>query len=301
MLEHYGIENGGKPDGARVWRTVTPAALPLRAARGRIDPGRLNAELKAARSKMGAPFEEVKSSTERRDEEGRAAAAIVQALRHTGVPVRPERIRVQREPFEGRGARAEAFGNGTRFAKKRLWHAEIVFVEPVIGPLVIGDGRYLGLGIMALVHDACREMLVFAVPQAVKIAAADTSALIRATRRALMALSREATGRVPRLFSGHETNGERAASGHHEHVFIAADDSNGDGYVDRLIVASPWVCDRTAWTYHWQRRTFDEVASRLENVRVGPLGRIRLGPPRTLDDGDPLIGPPAFGKAARHI
>ncbi len=48
-------------------------------------------------------------------------------------------------------------------------------------------------------------------------------ALVRAARRALMALAREASGEVSRLFSGHEDDGGRAASGKHRHVFIAAD------------------------------------------------------------------------------
>ncbi len=37
----------------------------------------------------------------------------------------------------------------TRFDKHRLWHVEIAFKEPVAGSLVIGDGRFLGLGVMA--------------------------------------------------------------------------------------------------------------------------------------------------------
>ena len=58
-------------------------------------------------------------------------------------------IRVQREPFEANGHRVEAFAVGTRFPKERLWHIEITFRDAVTGPLVIGDGRFLGLGVMA--------------------------------------------------------------------------------------------------------------------------------------------------------
>ena len=58
-------------------------------------------------------------------------------------------IRVQREPFEANGERAETFAEGKRFSKHRLWHVEIEFHEGIPGPLVIGDGRFLGLGIMA--------------------------------------------------------------------------------------------------------------------------------------------------------
>jgi hypothetical protein len=52
----------------------------------------------------------------RLDGEARAAAAVAQALRHAGISAPVEAIRVQREPFEGRGAPAEAFAAGARFA-----------------------------------------------------------------------------------------------------------------------------------------------------------------------------------------
>jgi hypothetical protein len=48
---------------------------------------------------------------------------VRQALRHAGIVAPAQTIRVQREPFESRGQRAETFASGTRFAKERLWHA----------------------------------------------------------------------------------------------------------------------------------------------------------------------------------
>jgi CRISPR-associated protein Csb2 len=65
------------------------------------------------------------------------------------VPARAEAIRVQREPFESNGERIEVFAEGTRFSKHRLWHVEIEFSDEILGPLLIGDGRFLGLGLMA--------------------------------------------------------------------------------------------------------------------------------------------------------
>lgn len=132
FLRHYGLEDG---DGHRVWRTVTPAALPEQARRRRIDPARRS--------------QEVKGGEERSKELLQAAVAVRQALRHAGVRTAVETLRVQREPFEGKGARVEPFAEGTRFDKHRLWHVEIRFAEPISGPLVIGDGRFLGLGVMA--------------------------------------------------------------------------------------------------------------------------------------------------------
>lgn len=129
---HFGL---GDDRRYRVWRTVTPAALPEDARRRRIDPGRKRAEAKAGR--------------ERAEEQARAAAAVCQALRHAGVRASVEAIRVQREPFVRNGERVESFAAATRFDKHRLWHVEITFSESLSGPLVIGDGRFLGLGVMA--------------------------------------------------------------------------------------------------------------------------------------------------------
>jgi CRISPR-associated protein Csb2 len=134
MLAHYGF---GDHEGHRRWRTVTPAALPGSAARRRIDPERRRGE--------------VKGGQERALECAQAGGAVVQALRHAGVRARAEAIRVPREPFESNGERVEPFEEGTRFSKHRLWHVEIEFTDKVPGPLVIGDGRFLGLGIMAAV------------------------------------------------------------------------------------------------------------------------------------------------------
>jgi CRISPR-associated protein Csb2 len=291
MLRHYGIESDGSA-GHRTWRTVTAAALPENAARRRIDPRRLQLEIAAPRSKTATVFKEAKPSDERMREEGRAAAAVVQSLRHAGVIARPEAIRVQREPFEGRGARAEAFANGKRFAKERLWHVEIVFAEPIRGPLVIGDGRYLGLGVMAPLRDAWREAATFPIPAQANIAVTDGKALVHAARRALMALSREGKDQVPRIFSGHEADGRPAAEGRHGHVFLAADDANGDGLIDRLIVAAPWVCDHSGNPPTWRdRAVFDRVVSALKELRAGRLGVVALGSPVGLTGGDPLIGP----------
>ena len=84
------------PRPARVWRTITPAALPQTAARRRIDPRRL----RDPAEQKGAP--------ERAEEQGQAASAVIQAMRHAGVTVAVAAIRVQREPFTGRGERAES-------------------------------------------------------------------------------------------------------------------------------------------------------------------------------------------------
>ena len=298
MLGHYGIDNGTRH---RIWRTVTPAALSERAARRRIDPARLRGELEAARLNGDMPFKEAKAGCERLQEETRAVAAVVDALRHADILARAASIRVQREPFEGRGARAENFAYGTRFAKERLWHVEITFAKPVRGPLVIGDGRYLGLGVMAALKDALRDVVNFRIAPQTNIAVADGPVLVHAVRRALMSLARDGNARVPRLFSGHEDDGGQAATGRHEHVFLAANDEDGDALIDRVVVAAPWACDRSGGPpTQRDRALFDRVVSALAEVRAGRLGVVTFGRPAELTSGDPLIGPARVWQSRTH-
>jgi CRISPR-associated protein Csb2 len=130
FLRHYGVNHAGTD-----WQTITPAALPDSAKRRRIEPSRRLAEAKGA--------------SERAREQQQARAALLTALRHAGVSFEVLDVVVRREPFQSHGARAEAFALGTRFAKERLWHVAVKFAEPVQGPLVLGDGRFLGLGVLA--------------------------------------------------------------------------------------------------------------------------------------------------------
>jgi CRISPR-associated protein Csb2 len=255
---------------------VTPAALPEPAARRRIDPKRLTDR------------SEQKSARERQSEEGRAIEAVCAAVRHIGLGIRPASAQVQREPFLARGTRAEAFAPGTRFAKERLWHVEIVFPEPVQGPLVLGDGRYLGLGLLQPIGG---DLLVFGMPAEPRIAFDRRDDLLRAVRRALMACARRDDGGVPRLFSGHEPDGSAAASGRHDHIFLAAADLDRDGWLDRLLVAAPWVCDRSVRATDEAKALFKTVVSELRHVRAGPLGVLELDVPLVPHETHALVGP----------
>jgi len=93
--------------------------------------------------------EDAKTGSERADEEMRAAVSVFRELRTVHMYPQLELIHVQREPFKSRGARVEAFAIDTKFPKERLWHVEVIFTEPISGPLLIGEGRFLGLGVMA--------------------------------------------------------------------------------------------------------------------------------------------------------
>lgn len=133
MFGHYQCE-------AKVWRTITPMALPETAGRRRIAPER--------------KCQEAKGADEKAQEESKAVATVIQALRHAGYRETGATVtRIQRVPFQSHGRRVEDFSPGTRFAKERLWHVEIQFTEPIGGPLILGDGRFSGLGLFAPVND----------------------------------------------------------------------------------------------------------------------------------------------------
>lgn len=270
MVGHYGLrQDGAEP--ARLWRTVTPAALPQQAARRRIDPNHRHADAKPGSELLA--------------EEHRAALATHQALRHVGIIARPMAVRVQREPFDAHGARAEAFAPGTRFAKERLWHVELSFDQAVPGPIVLGNGRYLGLGLM---RPFWRGIMAFALHGDILLPNSAAEELLHATRRALMALSRDEEGKVPRLYSGHEPDGAPARTGQHRHIFLACADLNGDGCIDQLLVAAPWTCDRSVRPHNGDRGTFESVAASLAAVRAGRLGIILVEP---TEPAPRLIGP----------
>ena len=275
MPGHYGVGQNGKPM-CRLWRTITPAALPIRHGRGK------------------------REGNARVANEKEAEQAVIRALRHAHILARAETIHVQREPFEAKGARADTFAPGTRFPPSKLWHVEIAFAAPLYGPLIIGDGRYLGLGLMRPIQNAVRDLMVFPLREPA-VPATDAPALLHAVRRALMALSRDDKQKrnnkknqaeeIDRLFSGHESDGTPARANGHEHIFLAADDADHDGRIDRIIVAAPWICDRTKPAPpRWKCALFERVATKLQTVRAGRLGIVTLGRPFQPPHRDPLTG-----------
>lgn len=252
MLRHYGVTEGG----ARLWRTVTPVVLPpCRPADARL------------------------SGTGRAAAEAEAAAALRQALRHAGLLQGVAALRVQREPWSRHGERADRFAGGTRFAPARLWHAEVRFTAPVSGPLAVGDGRYLGLGLLAPVAEEPPERVDYTIAPATRPAADQAEAVVEALRRALMSLARDAEdGAVPTLFSGHEDDPGPARSGRHRHLFLGAEDRDGDGRLDRLTAWAPWRVDRSWTPSAAERRAFARVTGALTLLRAGAAGVLRLTP-----------------------
>ncbi|RME67205.1 MAG: type I-U CRISPR-associated protein Cas5/Cas6, partial [Alphaproteobacteria bacterium] len=257
MPAHYGI---GRRDerSFRHWRSITPVVLPLGGARrSGHKPGR-----------------------KRRREVEHAADAVKSALRHAGVDTPVECIKVQREPFAVNGTRAEEFGPGTRFSKHRLWHVEITFSTPCTGPVVLGDGRYLGLGLLAPVpNQPPRRVALYSFDPNTTRPAAARADVLAALRRALMALDRDQdrTGRVCLLFSGHEADGAPAGNGTHGHVFLAADTDEAGTRLSRLYVLRPDTVDRNAKLSIADKRRFERVTEALATLRAARHGVLRLG------------------------
>ena len=224
---------------------------------------------------------------------GCAASSVLQALRHAKIRVPVSGIQVQREPFDAKGARAEAFSTGTRFPRERLWHVEITFARRVPGPLIIGDGRYAGLGLMAPVRkepDTESGLFCFAIADGLSDLASSldcTSAL----RRAVMSRVQQVIGyrnRLPLFFSGHEPNGAPSRHETHSHLAYAADLSR-----NRLLVIAPHVLERRFPTAHerTQLAVLDAALREFSDLRAGTSGRLRLEAATIDSETDPLLAP----------
>ena len=260
-------------DAGRHWRSVTPLALTT-ARRRRIDPARTS--------------EQAKGAAERTREESRAVHAVHQALRHVGVRNSPAAVRVQREPFGAHGERVEAFAADTRFAKESLWHVAVTFAEPVTGPLLLGDGRYLGLGLMRAV-DPKPEVLAFAI-EAGLANDADPALVAQAARRAMLARMQTILPRgqsIPRYVSGHEDDGGPASSGTHRHIAVVPDLPRR-----RLLFVAPSLLQRGGVSWQQVRDDHAGVERALEGMtvlRAGQAGRLVLTPAALSAESDPLF------------
>lgn len=270
MLTHYGV--GG--DAFHRWRTVTPAVLQVPRVHGR------------------------RSGIERNMNQARVADAVKQGLRHAGVRARTESILVQREPFESNGALAKAFAAGTRFDPQKLWHVEIGFAESVRAPLLLGDGRYLGLGLMAPVREAS-PIHYFSVTAPIRTG--EETLIARALRRAIMARVRDTLrlghGKgLPLFFCGHEANGGPARDSSHGHIHVAALPYD-PGIL--LVVAPHRIAHRPASLQ--EKAHLTDLDAALQGLTRLVVGRNRVLDVATLSPAlaeDPLIGPAQVWESA---
>lgn len=252
---------------ARRWQSVTALALP-QAARRRMDP-----------TARGG-----KKGSERAGEEVEAVRAVRRALAHVDLRHQPVAIAVQREPFGRREAMAALFHERTRFRKHTLWHLDLTFDRPVAGPLLLGDGRFTGLGLMRPVTEVPGAWQLRADPALPN----RPEALARALRRAVMARVQQEIGRsdLPAYFHGHEHDGTALSLGDRHHLAFAADPEQ-----ERLLILAPHLADRRAPTVEERRhiRLLERALSSLTTLRAGSCGAFDLSA-RPMSEDDRVLG-----------
>lgn len=284
MLAHY-------TGPARHWQTVTAAVLPEAAGRRRIDPTRQR--------------DEVKGAAERQQEEARAVAAVHTALRHAGLVQLAVQVAVQREPFKGLSRRAEAWAEGTRFAKERLWHVALAFNEPVSGPLALGDGRFLGLGMLAPTHAAQGRhdepgavlglltdgVFALQLTGGDDPATAGPVALARVLRRALMSRTRQPAGEtgdqaLTRYVGGHAEAAGVPDDHASRHLAYHWDDSRS-----RWLVLAPHRLQHRAasWLERQHLAIVRDAFDGLGVLLAGHSGRFEVQPTAGLTGDDPVL------------
>lgn len=258
QLEHYGIEARA----SRHWQTVTPVALSS-SPRRRIEP-----------NKQKRRDEDLKGAAERRFEQELAASAIRQSLRHADVRTNVSSVRVQREPFSGRGHRTDDFAAEPRFNKHVLWHVELEFAVPIKGPLVIGDGRFCGFGLMTPAR-AVPSVFGFAIESGLN-PNPDPIRLSRALRRAVMARARDVleTYRLPPFFTGHRQDGAPARSEEEPHLVFVFDPVES-----QLLIITPEHIDRRIrWSNENNLATLESALRHFHEIRAGRDGQLRIRP-----------------------
>jgi len=236
------------------WQTVTPAIL---TPRRRLEP----------------TTRETKGGQERAQEEKAAQHAVVQALRQAEIRGTPLQVDVQREPWEARGKRAEAFAKDTRFEKERAWHVRITFAQPVSGSVVIGDGRFAGLGVMAPPHQSFQrqgndDVVALRVDAGLAEGASPTG-IADAFRRAVMARLQEAVGNtsLPAWVTGHLSNGD-VVRDERSRLRVIADLER-----QRLIALVP---KRSMGGTPEHRDELIDALSTLKELKAGAGGRLLL-------------------------
>ncbi len=264
MFERYYHE-------ASIWRSETPLALPIQ--RRRIDPDKL--------------ADERKGGKERILEEDSACRAVFSALRHANINIRPNAVQVQREPYAVQGTKAEAFAVGTRFSKHALWHVKLTFQKPVSGPLILGDGRFQGLGLMVPNKDEVCSIHAFAIVSGLRKKI--PSVLTRALRRAVMAQVQAKRGQASLhpFFTGHKMNGSPLRGGNHRHIAFLADLPR-----QRLLVISPHIMEhhKPSDEYKECLGLLEDALAEFSELRAGSAGRLQLvRMPVSLED--PLFRP----------
>jgi CRISPR-associated protein Csb2 len=217
---------------ARIWRSVSPVVL-----FGHRPPSSRRTRGQATQPE--ADEVRMRADARRWQYEG---LLFQNALGHAGLE-NVAAFRLRREPFGAHQPRADAAWRlpASRHDPHRVWlagrpklHAEIVFDEPRAGPILIGDGRFLGLGLFHAVRDeqpGRPEAARYRLGANRRLPIEKTVFIADVLRRALMA-----GGYPPQEFSGHDADGPLRADPAHAHAFFLPEDADGDGLIDHLTV-----------------------------------------------------------------
>lgn len=276
---------------SRHWQSVTAVALPRTSTDRHATP--------AARA--GGP----RSASARIAEERGAIAAVRQALRHAGIDAVPVTISIQREPFGARGRRADAFAEGSRFDRTRLWHLSIGFDRPVDGPLAIGDGRFVGLGVLAptapvtgfrddpgsWTGERTEGVLAVKVEGSQDTLRVEPVAMARALRRAVMSRVARLDGSrgqqpIDTFFSGHPTDSAAADARPDRHLAYHWDPPR-----NRFVLLAPHLL-RRRHAFPREREQWaalDRAVDTLRELGIGTGLRVALARV-SMTDNDPLLG-----------
>lgn len=133
----------------RIWRTVSPVVLP------------------GTNLMPGTAADPVAYAARQANRSLREAALLRRAVIDAGIdPAAVVELRLRRDPFDAHQPRADARWHLPRNPEGQRWlagkprlHAEIAFATERPGPLAIGDGRYLGLGLMRPMDNSSPDWL----------------------------------------------------------------------------------------------------------------------------------------------
>ena len=254
----------------RDFSSVTALALPMNLRRS----GKVNA---------------VRTGSDRIQIENLARRALLQSLRHAGVLAKPREVRIQREPFDQRGVRAESFALETRFPSTVMWHASMKFDDLVSGPLILGNGRYLGLGLMKPAPSV-PQVIAFSIDKGLA-ESADPQTVADATRRAVMArFQQQVDGNklLPSYISGHLDDGSPSKDEAHQHIAIVADLPR-----KRILIIAPHLLRRGNLVWgegikQEQSRLFTAIRH-MDLLYAGKSGRLQLSLEEVDFDADPVF------------
>lgn len=270
MLEHY-----GDGESSRRWRTVTPMVLGERY--GLTNP--ISDETRnAIEEKTGIRI----TQKENLPIPEKLDTAIADALRHEGVGARPVSVFAQKAPFDKNGERAETFAvkDDHRFSEEKLWHVEVTLDRAVRGPLLLGDGRYFGLGLFAPVSGP-EGLLCFQASGFMTYF--DLSVMTHSLRRAVMSrCGKQNDGKLDAYVHGHEGS-EKAKNT--PHLYFQYEPGS-----HLLWILAPHVVERRQASFD-ERAQWRKVVRAMETftqLRAGQAGVLNVRA-KIVDDEESIL------------